>query len=131
LPSPPPLPPPPHPASTRVNNNAKASGTLVSCHWIVAGCFRHLRAPSIAARTKASMSRPLRPGAMGRTGGAGREQGALTEGAVVVTVTATLVVELPGVTGLGETAQVASEGAPVQLSVTAWFIPATPPRLRV
>src|ERR1035438_9305465 len=47
-------------------------------------------------------------------------------GAVVVTVTVTLVAELPGVTGLGETVQVASEGAPMQMNVMGWFNPPSP-----
>jgi hypothetical protein len=43
---------------------------------------------------------------------------------VVVTVTVTLVAELPAVTGFGETVQVASEGAPVQVKLT---VPDNPP----
>ena len=70
------------------------------------------------------MNRPLRPGDRGGTGGRGRERGVLTEGAVVVTVTVTFVAELPAVNGFGETVQVASEGAPVQLKVT---VPDNPP----
>jgi hypothetical protein len=42
----------------------------------------------------------------------------VSEGALVVTVTVTLVAELPGVSVLGETVQVASEGAPVQAKLT-------------
>jgi hypothetical protein len=63
--------------------------------------------------------------------GRGRERGALTEGAVVVTVTVTLVAELPAVTGFGETVQVASEGAPVQVKVTVPDKPPSPPTLKV
>ena len=55
----------------------------------------------------------------------------LTEGAVVVTVTVTLVAELPTVTGFGETVQVASEGAPVQVKLTDPENPDTPPTLKV
>jgi phage tail tape-measure protein len=88
-------------------------------------------AQDVAARAKASINRPRNPGDKGGTGGTGRKRGALTEGAVVVTVTATLVAELPAVTGFGETAQVASEGAPVQVNVTAWFKPPSPTTLRV
>jgi hypothetical protein len=71
-----------------------------------------------AARAKASINRPLRPGDSGGTGGSGRERGALREGAVVVTLTVIFVAELPGVSALGETVQVASEGAPVQVKLT-------------
>jgi hypothetical protein len=71
----------------------------------------------------ATINRPLTPGDRGGAGGRGRERGALTEAAVVVTLTVIFVAELPGVTGLGETVQVASEGAPVQVKVTAWFNP--------
>jgi hypothetical protein len=35
----------------------------------------------------------------------------------------TFLSELPSFTGLGETAQVALEGAPVQVKVTIWFNP--------
>jgi uncharacterized lipoprotein YbaY len=75
-------------------------------------------AHAINARTKASISRPLRPGDRGGAGGSGRERGALSEGAVVVTLTVIFVAELPGVSVLGETVQVASEGAPVQVKFT-------------
>jgi hypothetical protein len=55
----------------------------------------------------------------------------MSEGAVVVTVTVTLVAELPAVTGFGETVQAASEGAPVQAKLTLWLNPPSPPRLKV
>jgi len=50
-------------------------------------------------------------------------RGASSEGAVVLTVTVTLV---PGAAGLGETVQVAPEGAPVQVKDT---VPDIPPKL--
>jgi hypothetical protein len=84
-----------------------------------------------AARTKASINRLFSPGEKGGTGGSGRERGALTEGAVVVTLTVIFVAELPGVTGLGETVQVASEGAPAQVKLTLWLNPPSPPTLKV
>ena len=55
----------------------------------------------------------------------------MTEGAVVVTVTVTLVAEFPAVAGFGETAQVAAEGAPVQVKFTAPDNPPSPPTLKV
>ena len=73
-------PPPPHPASASISNNPAASGTMVDCHRLTPGWFRRLMAHAIAARTKASINRPLRPGDRGGTGGRGRERGALTEG---------------------------------------------------
>jgi hypothetical protein len=88
-------------------------------------------AHAIAARTKASINRSLRPGDTGGTGGSGRERGALAEGAVVVTLTVIFVAELPGVTGVGGTVQVASEGAPVQVKLTLWLNPPSPPTLKV
>jgi len=88
-------------------------------------------AHAIAARVKARIHRPLTPGGSGRTGGRGRERGTLSEGAVVVTVTVTFVAELPAVTGFGETVQVASEGAPVQVKLTVPDSPPSPPTLRV
>jgi hypothetical protein len=83
-------------------------------------------AHAIAVRTNASINRPLRPGDRGGAGGSRRERGALTEAAVVVTLTVILVAELPGVTGLGETVQVASEGAPAQVRLTLWLNPPSP-----
>jgi hypothetical protein len=53
------------------------------------------------------------------------------DGGVVVTVTVTFAAELPGVTGFGEAEQVASEGAPVQVKLTAWFNPPSPATLSV
>jgi hypothetical protein len=41
------------------------------------------------------------------------------------------VAELPTVAGLGETVHVDSEGAPVQVKVTAWLNPPSPPTLKV
>jgi hypothetical protein len=82
-----------------------------------------MMAQAITASTKTSINRRFRPGDRGGTGGRGREHGVLVEGAVVVTVTVTFVAELPAVTGFGETVQVASKGAPVQVKVTFWFNP--------
>jgi hypothetical protein len=77
----------------------------------------------INARAKASASKPLGPGDRGKAGGSGRERGAVSEGAVVVTLTVIFVAELPAVTGFGETVQEASEGAPVQVKLTLWLNP--------
>ena len=55
-------------------------------------------------------------------------RGTSSEGAVVETVTVTLV---PGLAGLGETVQVASEGAPVQVKETDPDIPPELPTLNV
>jgi len=52
-------------------------------------------------------------------------------GAVVVTLTVTLVAEFPTVNGFGEVVQVASEGTPVQVNVTVPDIPPCPPTLSV
>jgi hypothetical protein len=51
-------------------------------------------------------------------GGRGLGRGAPTDGAVVVTFTVTFAEELLTVNELGETVQVAFEGAPVQVKVT-------------
>jgi hypothetical protein len=95
------------------------------------GWFRRMMGHAIAARTKASINKPARPGDRGGAGGSGRERGALSEGAVVVTVTVTLAAVLPMVAGFGETAQVASEGAPVQVKLTVPGNPPSPPTLKV
>ena len=86
---------------------------------------------AINARAKASTNRPLTAGQRGGLGGSRRERGTLSEGAVVVTLTVTAVAELPRVAGLGETAQVASEGAPVQVKVTLPDNPPSPPTLKL
>ena len=126
------LPPPPHPAaSARVSNNPEASGTIVDRHRLTPGWFRRPMAHAIAVRTKASINRPLRRGDRGGTWGRCRVRGALTEAAVVVTLTVTFVAEPPGVTGLGETVQVASDGAPEQVKLTLWLNPPSPATLKV
>ena len=61
----------------------------------------------------------------------GRELGALTDEAVVVTLTVMFVAELPGVIGFGVAVQVASEGAPVQVKFTLWLNPPSAARLKV
>lgn len=58
-------------------------------------------------------------------------RGTLSDGAVVVTVTVTLVAELPAMAGFGETAQVAPEGAPAQVKATAPDMPPCPPTVKV
>jgi hypothetical protein len=83
-----------------------------------------MTAHAIAASTKASISKPFKPGERGGSGGSGRTRGAPAEGAVVVTLTATFVGVFPAVTGFGDTVQVASEGAPTQVNVT---VPDNPP----
>ena len=55
-------------------------------------------------------------------------RGASCEGAVVESVTVTLE---PGLTGLGETVQVLSDGAPVQVKETVPDIPPKLPTLNV
>jgi hypothetical protein len=102
----------------------------VDCHRLTPGWFLRTMAHAIAERTKASINRPLRPGARGGTGGMGRDRGTLTEGAVVVTLTVTFVAELPTVTGFG-TVQVAPEGAPVQVRLTLWLNPPSPAIVKV
>ena len=79
----------------------------MDCHRFTPGWFRRRMAHASAARTRASITRPVCPGNKGPTGGSCRDRGALSDGAVVVTVTVRFVAELPGVTELGETVQVA------------------------
>jgi hypothetical protein len=67
----------------------------------------------------------------GGQGGASRERQEAADGAVVVTVTVTLVGVLPGVSGLGEIEHVASDGAPEQAKLIAVAIPPCPPTLSV
>lgn len=55
----------------------------------------------------------------------------VVEAAVVATETVILVAEPPGVRVLGETLQVASDGAPVQVKVTVWLRPARLPTAKV
>jgi hypothetical protein len=83
-------------------------------------------AHALAARTKASIHRPLRPGDRGGTGGRGRERGTLSEAVVVATLTVIFVERTTSgqQAWRHETVQVASDGAPVQVKVTVWFHPA-------
>src|SRR5271157_763945 len=126
-----PPPPPPHPATARVSDNPAASSAIVDCHGLTPGWVLFSMTHAIAARIRASINRLVRPGGRGGTSGRGRDRGALIEAAVVVTVTVTFVAELPAVSGFGETVQVASEGAPVQVKVTVPDNPPSPPTLNV
>jgi hypothetical protein len=108
----------------RVSSNPARSGIDVDFHPPTPALHRRPKAHAIIAKSKVTVSISLRPGDMGETGGSGRVRGVPTEGAVVVTVTVTLVAELPAVAGFGETVQVASDGAPAQVNVTG---PDNPP----
>ena len=124
------LPPPPHPASAIASNNPAPNGNRIVSQRRKTGWLRRTKVHA-SASVKASVSRPLVPGETGASGGSGREREALTEGAVVVTVTVTFVDVLPTVTGFGDTEQVASEGAPVQVKLTDPVNPPSPPTLKV
>ena len=54
----------------------------------------------------------------------------MTDDAVVATLTVIFIAEMPGVTGLGETVQLDSEGAPAHVKLTLWLNPPTPATLR-
>jgi hypothetical protein len=95
------------------------------------GRFRRATIHASVARTKASITGPVKSCEVGTPGGSGRERGAPIVGAVVVTVTVALVEEFPTVAGFGETEHVASEGAPVQEKITVPDIPPWPVTLRV
>jgi len=75
---------------------------------------------SIASSPKSKSRRSCRP-----VGGrVGRSRGTTLDGAVVVTFTVAVAAFVPsGVTDVGEKVQVARDGAPVQLSETAWLKP--------
>ncbi|MGD1158567.1 MAG: hypothetical protein ABSA41_22460 [Terriglobia bacterium] len=117
------LPPPPHAAIARVSNNPAASVRNVARRRLTSGWHQPRTVQTTAAKAKASMTKPTGPGKSGLAGGRGRERGALTEGAVVVTVTVIFVAELPGVSVLGDTVQVDFEGAPAQVKLTLWLNP--------
>ena len=75
----------------------------------------------------ASATRSSRPPSTGKVGGeGGSARGERVDAAVVVTETVMFVALLPGVAGFGEIVQVASEGAPVQVKLIAWFKPPRP-----
>ena len=116
-----------HPASARISNNPPASMTIVDCHRFMPDRFRRAIAQPVAASSKASVNKPLRPGDSGSPGGIGRERGALAEGAVVVTVTVTVVAVLPRAAGFGVTVQVDSLGFPAQVKLTVPVNPPSPP----
>jgi hypothetical protein len=89
----------------------------------------------VDATANASNARTLKsshPRGLGLGGVPGRRFGAAQDAAVVVTETVSVTVPDPlGVTEGGLTVQVASEGAPVQAKLMAWFMPPKPPILRV
>jgi hypothetical protein len=114
-----PPPPPPHPAIAKVSNIPSARATDPVRSRLTPGWLQFQAAQAAPLRNSASITRLSGQGVSGRVGGKGRERGALTEGAVVVTVTVTFVPELLGVSEVCESWQVASEGAPVQAKLTA------------
>lgn len=125
---PPPPPPPPQAASSKVNNSPVVSSKTT--HPFAFPSLRRLNAIHvIAARSRANRGKLRELGKRGWMGGSAR--GTLADGAVVVTDTVIFVAELLGVSGLGETEHVASEGAPVQAKVTAWLRPPTLPTDKV
>jgi len=96
------------------------------------GCFQRQMVGKAVVRIRASINRIPVLRETGEAGGTWRgKRGALNVAAVVVTVTVTLVPELPAVTGLGETEQAASAGAPLHTNVTLPDIPPWPPTLNV
>jgi hypothetical protein len=124
-------PPPPQPAIAKISSNPAASVTNTAQGRLTRGCRRLRTTQARPERSTASRSDPVRQGESGGAGGSSRERGALIEGAVVVTLTVTFVAELPAVNGFGETVQVASEGAPVQVKATLWLNPPSPATLNV
>ena len=127
----PPPAPPPHPATASTSNNPAASATTVDCHRLAPRCFQCLPEDAAVTNNKASANKPPISGDNGGSGGNGRDRGTLTEGAVVVTVTVTLVTEFPNVAGFGETVHVAREGTPLQPKVIIPVIPASLPMLNM
>jgi hypothetical protein len=93
--------------------------------------FRRRIAHAVAARSRASINNSPEPGERGMPVARNPLFGGAVDPGVVVTVTVTFAAELPGVAGFGEAEQVASEGAPVQVKFTAWFIPPSPSMLSV
>ncbi len=88
-------------------------------------------AHAMIVRITPSINTPLGAGGRGGTGVSGRKRGEMTEAAVVLTVTVTLVAELPKVAGFGVTVQLASAGTPLHVNVTIPDIPPWPPILKV
>jgi hypothetical protein len=118
----PPPPPPPQPANAAASINAapSASGSArrpVRTYLLL--WSSKIRAIHIAQKHQPG---PRPSGRGGRS-----DRGIFAEGAVVLTETVTL---LPGAAEPGETVQVDSEGAPVQLKLTVPDIPPSAPTLR-
>lgn len=89
------------------------------------GCRRRTIRTS-TAKNRVSNSNRHMPFDTGRIGSNGRKRREPPEAAVVVTVTVSVVAELASVTWLGETVQLASEGAPVHVNVNDPDIPPSP-----
>jgi len=94
------------------------------------GWFRRAMAHAKTVSSRRIVNRPVGFEGIGASG-LSRPRGATSEGAVVVTLTVTLVAEFASVTGFGETVQVASEGAPVHVKLTVPEMPPSPPTLSV
>ena len=130
-PPPPPPPPPPQAASAKASTKTAPSGNHAGVWCLAPRRLRRTAAHANAASSRASIHSAPSRGERGGTGGSCGAPGGLSDAAVVVTVTVTLVGVLPAVTGLGDTVQVASEGAPEQVKLTAPDNPPSPPTLRV
>lgn len=125
--TPPPPPPPPQPA--RANDNSDTAPRVVRTGQLDGENLRDIQAAQAANAKSATIISTL--GANGPGGMRGETRGATLEEDVVVTETVMFVAELPGVRGFGETAQVASDGAPIQLKFTGWLRPPSPPTAKV
>ena len=123
-----PPPPPPQPASAKASSNPAPRITRAVRRGDTSHRQAHA-AQAMAAKSTTIMGRPL--GTEGAGGRGGETRGATCDGAVVATETVTLVAEFPGVSGLGETVHVASEGAPLQVKFTGWLRPPRPPTAKV
>lgn len=118
------LPLPPQAGIQTVANSAKSSAANKPCRARTVRPGRRLRTRAALASPAANASQPT--GILnGGSDGGSRRRGTAIPGAVVATLTATLLAELPLIVTLpGESAQVASEGAPAQVSE---MVPLNPP----
>ena len=112
-------------------SNVSAASTNPQRSVLRSGCgLANLRPKAARVSKRRSRNIGSRISLPGPSGGARRELGATMVGAVVVTVAVSVTdPDAAGADDAGLTAQVASEGAPVQVKLMVWLMPPTPPRL--
>ncbi len=118
----------PAPESATIPRRAGPWWTAIGSRRVGSGARWPMPSTQEPRRASTDLSRP---GDRGGAGGSGRERGALTRRGGRRNGDRDIGRRTPAVTGFGETVQVASEGAPVQVKLTLPDNPPSPPTLKV